>query len=376
MPSEPTLSAHASRNPLKPVQPSRQRQKQSDATKASRALAAELRRDREAAFEARVDEFFQLRADTIEELATEFGKTKDLVTKILVNGKGYGGKRSVNLKNAIAHDLTLQANEAGEDGDLFISKLSGEEYKIYKESLSSTEKTRILKQLSEKRDIRTHGARATNKAVANDVIQTSTLIGKMLVELYERTGTRSAAFFTRAHPNDPAIPCMVDCEATRNFFLDVLKIDHLDVVRKLELWACTRDQEGDDSIQTVQRKLTELVAEGLRKLKNKKIDMKWENYDVEIVSRYGVELANWPKNALPMRRPSKLPASEVRSIVTKLESGEIHWVALSTRQREERAARLEEEGEGGKKRRERSDKGKKRGPRRKKATESDDEQDD
>lgn len=109
MPREVTLSSHASRNPSKPVQPTRKRQSQ--ASKASRALAAEQRDEKETELEAKFTEFFQLREETIADLAEQYDKSVDYIRKVLVNGTGYGGKRGVNLRNAISHDMALKAKE-------------------------------------------------------------------------------------------------------------------------------------------------------------------------------------------------------------------------------------------------------------------------
>jgi hypothetical protein len=97
---------------------------------------------------------------------------------------------------------------------------------------------------------------------------------------------------------------------------------------------------------------------------NKKLDMHWENYDLKIVDKLGVKLVGWPED-VPMRHPSKIPADDARKILEKLQTGAIHWVVLTKKQRAEEAAKIEElRSTGGvKQRKSRSDKGVPRGPR-------------
>ncbi|KAJ7836946.1 hypothetical protein B0H13DRAFT_2368471 [Mycena leptocephala] len=353
------------------------------------------------------------REETIADLAEQYDKSVDYIRKVLVNGTGYGGKRGVNLRNAISHDMALKAKEDGGEGGLFINELSGEDYQQLKATMSEDEKKRLLDQLAASRSLKKHGARATNKAVAMDTLQTSNQIGLMISDLSERTGVRAFAMFTRAHPYDPVVPCVVDSEGTRDFFQDVFKCSDLDAVRKLELWACTHDGADDNKLRTVQKKMNELITEGLCKVKNnKKLDMHWENllypesrsddrmpagrsetgyrkkvpdnnkmtgrpredasttkevyrnYDLKIVDKLGVKLVGWPED-VPMRRPSKIPADDARKILEKLQTGAIHWVVLTKKQRAEEAAKIEElRSTGGvKQRKSRSDKGVPRGPR-------------
>lgn len=109
MPRPATPSAHASRNPSKPAQQPRKRQSQ--ATKASRALATAQRLDQDLALEAKFEEFFQDRENTIVTLAKDFSKSEAYIRKVLTNGVRYGGKRAVSLKNAIRHELSIKAKE-------------------------------------------------------------------------------------------------------------------------------------------------------------------------------------------------------------------------------------------------------------------------
>ncbi|KAJ7144559.1 hypothetical protein C8R44DRAFT_725483 [Mycena epipterygia] len=377
MPRPVTLSAHASRNPSKPVQQPRKRQSQ--ATKASRALATAQRLNQDLALEAKFEEFFQDRENTIITLAKDFSKSETYIRKVLTNGVRYGGKRAVSLKNAIRHELSIKAKEEGEESGLFDIDLSGEEYQHYKDGLSSDEKKRLIEQLEASRELKKHGPRATEKSTSMDAMQTANQIGRVLIDLYERTDVRAFAFFTRGHPDDRSMPCIVDSDGAREFFQDVFESSPLDVVRKFEFWSCTRDKGKKDgnSIDIVRKRLGELVHEGKIK-NNKKLEMSWSNYKIDVVHRLGVELAGWPTK-VTMQRPSKIPAEDARRIVDNLRTGAIHWVVLTAAQRAEVAAEVEElreSGTGKKPRKQRSDKNVPRGPRKKKnAEESDSDSD-
>ncbi|KAJ7137125.1 hypothetical protein C8R44DRAFT_869201 [Mycena epipterygia] len=367
MPRPVTLSAHASRNPSKPVQ--QPRKHQSQATKASRALATAQRLNQDLALEAKFEEFFQDRENTIITLAKDFSKSETYIRKVLMNGVRYRGKRAVSLKNAIRHELSIKAKEEGEESGLFNIDLSGEEYQHYKDGLSSDEKKRLIEQLEASRELKKHGPRATEKSTSMDAMQTANQIGRVLIDLYERTDVHAFAFFTRGHPDDRSMPCIVDSDGAREFFQDVFESSPLDVVRKFEFWSCTHNKGKKDgnSIDIVRKRLGELVHEGLWKIKN--------NKKLEIL---GVELAGWPTK-VTMQRPSKIPAEDARRIVDNLRTGAIHWVVLTAAQRAEVAAEVEElreSGAGKKPRKQHSDKNVPRGPRKKKnAEESDSDSD-
>jgi hypothetical protein len=111
MPKEPTLSAHAARNPTKPVQQPRRRT-ESQATKASRALAAEQRADNDLALTAAFNEIFIQREEDIKTLAKEYSKTEVYIRQVLENSTKYTGKRALSLKNAITHRLSKEARDS------------------------------------------------------------------------------------------------------------------------------------------------------------------------------------------------------------------------------------------------------------------------
>ncbi|KAJ7839847.1 hypothetical protein B0H14DRAFT_3697277 [Mycena olivaceomarginata] len=375
MPKAPTLSAHAARNPTKPVQQPRQRH-ESQASKASRALAAEQRADNDLALTAKFNEIFLQREEDIKTLTRDFSKTENYIRQVLENRTHYAGKRAPSLKNAITHRLS---KEARENGDTYNARdeeinLSGERYRAYKDSLTEEEKKSLLDDLAESRNVKEHGVRATNKAVALDAMQTSSQIGKVIIALHSRTAVRGFAMFTRGHPDDPAMPSFVESDEASKFFEDTFDCSVWDVVRKFELWSCNRDKTNNrNDIDAVRNQITVLVEDALRKITgNKTLTMSWANYKIDIVHTHGVEMAGWPSSVV-LVRPSKMAADAARRILDKLRSGAIHWVALTRSQRAEVAEEVEALHESGavKKRKQRSDKDKPRGPRAKKSKATD-----
>ncbi|KAJ7662903.1 hypothetical protein B0H17DRAFT_1211811 [Mycena rosella] len=306
------LSAHASRNLTKP---------------ASQALATQMRADNNAALTERFKEIFAQREEDIETLARDYHKTENYIRQVLENNVRYTKKRAPSLKNAIVHELSKQARENGEDSNVRNVDISGAEYNAYKASLSEEKRKELIQQLEDYRDLKEHGVRATNKAVAMDAMQTSHQAGRVLINLHLRTGTRAFAMFTRGATDDAAVPCWVDSDESHLFFSEVLGISVYDLVCKFELWSCNRNKgkaDGTD-LDVVRRQITEGTEEGLVKLMGiKNLKMAWTHYKVDIVHEHSVELAGWPEN-IPIARPSKLPAEVARLILSKLKSGGIHW---------------------------------------------------
>ncbi|KAJ7310665.1 hypothetical protein DFH08DRAFT_974348 [Mycena albidolilacea] len=370
MPKEPTLSAHAASNPTKPVQQPRQRN-ESQATKASRALAAEQRTDNDLALTAKFNEIFFQREEDIKTLAKEYSKTEVYIRQVLENSTKYTSKHALSLKNAITHRLSQEARDRGETYNAHDEQinLSGEQYWAYRDALTE-EKKSLLDDLAESKNTKEHGVRATNKAVALDAVQTSTQVGKLILALHSRTAVRGFAMFMRGHPDDPAMPSFVESDEASKFFQDTFDCSVWDVVRKFELWSCNRDKTNNrNNIDAVRKHITELVEDALWKITgDKTVTMSWTNYKIDIVHTLGVEMAGWPSGVV-MVWSSKVAADVARRILDKLRSGAIQWIALTRSQRAEVAEEVEalRESDAVKKRKQRSDKNKLRGPRTKKS---------
>ncbi|KAJ7719765.1 hypothetical protein B0H14DRAFT_2642890 [Mycena olivaceomarginata] len=339
----------------------------SGAAKATASLKKEEARLQRRAYEQDIEAFNEHRDREIARIAKKYGKTDRYV-------------REKNLRNAIKYDRALKARAAGEQKSLedYHNDLQDEiddGAAFDEQSLGKIEYERLMDQLEEKRQTETRGARATNKAAANDARKTSMSIGEQLTNLYERTGVRAFAIFSRGNADDDSLPQAVDSDNALEFFLQEMGTDQLDVMRKFEHYSCTMDEatrKKNDS-KSVRADMSKRLTKGLPSdvplemiLRNTKVVMEYAKYDVVIRGGHGVEMAGWPKD-VPVERAGTMNAETVRRILRMILAGEIRWVSMS---KEARAALIKEQDaqraeSGGTllKRKERSDKGAIRGPR-------------
>ncbi|KAJ7919779.1 hypothetical protein B0H13DRAFT_1605887, partial [Mycena leptocephala] len=349
-----TLSTHATRNPTRAVQQPRQRTK-STASKNTNTLAASNRGAKKRALEDDIEEFYVDFQDKVAALAIKHDRKQQYIKKRLSNGAQFKQRRAGNIRNAIMHDMSKKAKE--DDGALptIRDNLSKEEYLEIKESLTAAEHARLMKQLAEHQAYKHRGIRATNKSLAMDAMQTANRVGEVLEDLFERTGVRAFAIFSRGSPDDSAAPHIVDSDNARQFFQRSFGKSFVDFVLKFEHWSCTEDTGA----LLRMLKAPQLTTSCRGKIKNKKkIDMDYVNYKVDIRHKHGVELAGWPEE-IPFVRPVKLSAEQARDIRDDLKSGTIRWVSLTPTQRKELAKEIEGLLAEGplKPRKERSDKG-------------------
>jgi hypothetical protein len=261
----PATSTHTIRNPGKAVQQVRRHPTASGAAKATAVLQKEEARLQRRAYEQEVESFNKHRDREIACIAKKFGKTDRYVRGVLCHKSSVKTTRRKNLRNAIKYDRALKARAAGtylnasleSKADTFQGEQKSlEDYNndlqdeiddgaaFDEQSLGKVEYDRLMDQLEEKRQTETRGARATNKAAANDARKTSMLIGEQLTNLYERTGVRAFAVFSRGNADDDALPQAVDSDNALEFFLQEMGTDQLDVMRKFEHYSCTMDEGG------------------------------------------------------------------------------------------------------------------------------------
>ncbi|KAJ7860803.1 hypothetical protein B0H14DRAFT_3445774 [Mycena olivaceomarginata] len=227
------------------------------------------------------------------------------------------------------HRLSKEAKDNGDACNVHDGKinLSGKEYQAYKNSLMKEEKKDLLEDLAESKNLKEHGVRATNKAVALDTMQTSAQVGRVIIALHLRTAVHGFAMFTCGHPNDSATPSFVESDMASKFFEDTFNCSVWDIVWKFELWSCNHNKTNNCSdIDAVRNQITVLVEDTLWKMTGDKT--------VTIVHTHGMGIVGWPSSVV-MVRPSKMAADAACRILDKLRSGAIHWVALTRSQRAE-----------------------------------------
>ncbi|KAF8158820.1 hypothetical protein K438DRAFT_1776960 [Mycena galopus ATCC 62051] len=303
---------------------------------------------------AEVEAFQELRHEKVKELAIKYEKDEAFFLKLLANQSQYSATRGLTLWNAFKHDFSKQAKENGDaKSTIELNEELKYKYEELKESMSEDKKKELFAQLEECRELQQKGVRATNKSASADAMQNAARIGEVMKDLYERTGMRAFAMFTCGNPDDPSVPHIEDSDEVRLFFLEHLKMDILDVMRKFKQWSCTRDSGGpkeNHKLSVIMKEISEILSEGL----------------YAIVHQLSVELAGWP-SWVEMTRTSKLSAEHARDIHQKLRSGAIYWVVLTKSQHDVVAKEIEEQRVQGplKPRKQRSDKGEECGPRNK-----------
>ncbi|KAF8347109.1 hypothetical protein F5887DRAFT_882138, partial [Amanita rubescens] len=154
-----------------------------------------------------------------------------------------------NLKNAIIHQKVKELNEGREEG----SRLSMIEVQNMvnieeiMQEITEEEKTELIQQLEDHRELKHKGARATSISAAQDMRCTMQRLTQEADNLASRTGAHIFLFTTRGHVDDRGILGWTATENMEKFFSDVLKIEAWNLLRKFEQWACANDRGGPTS---------------------------------------------------------------------------------------------------------------------------------
>ncbi|KAJ6599946.1 hypothetical protein DFH09DRAFT_901650, partial [Mycena vulgaris] len=365
MSSTPTdATSHASRNPTKEVQEARQRKKGeplSDSQKASRAQSTRDRQITAEDFAVDVDAFYAYRGKVILELATKYHRTPEYIKGLLINASQFKTTRNVSLRNAVMHDISTTA-KAGklpvfpppsyitdlsflEGKTIHITELHTLADEAIVTGFTKEEEEQLIETLREAREHKRVGVRASNVAAAVDTRSTVSEIQDEIMSLYERTGTRGIAFFTRGHLDDSVMPTVVQSGDAIAFCVEVLKKPAIDIVRLFEQWSCSRAQENvqRDNRQSLCAQISRLIEEKLHAIiLNDTVSMSYVNMDVDIKEAWKVEIVGWPTDIAVMT-PSKIKAVErLRRIRDGWLNGTIHWVTMSLERIQELAVDLEE----------------------------------
>ncbi|KAJ6587573.1 hypothetical protein DFH09DRAFT_1274476 [Mycena vulgaris] len=388
MPSRvpPGPSAHSIRNPGKAVIPSRKRASISDAAKASKALTAVMSKERDRRLLEDVDGFWAFRSAEISRMAEKHSVSEDKVRKLVCNTTRLKTKRAPNLRNALIHDMALKAKAAGDVKPLrelqtdLLDAVEDGETTVDPELLDDAEKKRLIDQLVAWRETQHRGARATNKAAAMDGMATARGVGDVLLDLFERTGIRAFAMFSRGNPDDSALPHCVDSDNSLDFFEEMLKVSSLDALRSYESFCCTRDngKKERNDVVSVRKEIVVYMLDGLRRVsKDKVANMSYESFDYDIRHLKKVELLGWPEK-ITFQRPSKMSAKDARTIRDGLKTGTIQWHRMTKAAHAalvaEHDAEQDHTGKGAKRRAARSDKGGKHTQKNKNREDSEDEE--
>ncbi|KAJ7093860.1 hypothetical protein B0H15DRAFT_798935 [Mycena belliarum] len=361
-------TTHASRNPTLDVQRKKNRVgrpkgKLTSSQKATRALQVAQRKVKRRALEEDLDAWFDRRDDYIEELAKKHDRTPDYIKALLTNPTQFKHTRKISVRNAIVHDLALQASARGET--LSLKDLNELADTVMLEPLDPEDVAKWKKQLGESRRLKRVGLRGNNLSAAADARTIVARIEDEIMNLFERTGTRCFALFTRGHVDDGFTPTYAESGGSIDFFLQSTGTHALAWLRRFEQWACVQDRSPRtlETLNAMRHQIQLLVTGGLHGItKNKTLTMSYAHCEVDVQQPWKVKLIGWPED-IPFVNPSKLGTIDrVRRIRDALRNNDIQWVHM----RADEVAALEadierrrKDGTLGKTRKQRSDQGKK-----------------
>jgi hypothetical protein len=107
-------SAHALRNPTRPVQVSRpEKAGPSNASKATQALLAVQTKQRKIELATEVDEFYTYRTEKIADMVLRFNKKEHEIRVLLCNTSQLKAHRKPSVHKAVLHQRSLDLQEEG-----------------------------------------------------------------------------------------------------------------------------------------------------------------------------------------------------------------------------------------------------------------------
>ncbi|KAG6887201.1 hypothetical protein C0992_000146, partial [Termitomyces sp. T32_za158] len=312
--------------------------KKSAAEKATAEVQKAMKKEKKAQLQDDINTFTAQRDKVAQELADKYNLKVEKTRQMLSNALVIKQKRRVNLWNALVSHRGRELNQGCGKGDRVplaeIQEIVRKE--IDEGTYDDVDEDNILEELEDTREIKTQGARSSNKAAALDYQAALSRIREEVRPNQQKTKT-------------------VDTMAS-------LRSECVNLISG-GLRMCIIIFQGFRQLNV---SLEKIVG-------TKNITMSYERYDSEVVERYSVVLRGWPEG-LQFRSPAKITTMEdARVLRDALVSGECVWVKLSRKEKEARAKTRQEKIASGeipvKKRKKRSDAGKPRGPKKSKAGE-------
>ncbi|KAJ7037284.1 hypothetical protein C8F04DRAFT_1257202 [Mycena alexandri] len=319
-------TTHSVRNAHKDVQETRGRKETgplSDAEKATRALAAKARQTNKAALTKDIDEFTAQRDSTIHDLAQKYNKKEEYIRALLLHETQYTKTRVPSLRNAVIHDLSEVAKQAGHA--LKLPELQKRADGVLAGGVSAEEQ-------APHRQLSTKGLRATHIGSAVDSRNVASHIQDELMNLYERTGTRGFALFTCGDIDEAFMPTFAGSGDAIAFCVEVLKMPAVDILRLFEQWALTREADlpEHDDRRSVRAQIASAMEKGLREItQSDSIKMAYTHFKVDIVLPWKVKVVGWPED-IAFDNPSRMAhLASLRRIRDDLRAGLIYWETLT-----------------------------------------------
>ncbi|KAJ7701310.1 hypothetical protein B0H14DRAFT_3650286 [Mycena olivaceomarginata] len=268
-----------------------------------------------------------------EELAETHGMKVKEVKRRLNSGTAFKQKRKTSSYNATVALVMEELNEDLVRGRKYPARVVR---RMLKEDPSLGEKFTEQEieerrmELEQKKLLRSMGVRASTKAAALD--------SKWVMENLARERTWSVfAMFARGDLHDQGIPTSIESRGALKFFRDVFQKSPEDVLALFEMWAVTKNKEGEGvtTLAELQKACGDMIRSGLQLITGKaNIAMNFQNYIKTLVLGRGVGLLVWPDGVDFKRMGKQSSLAPLRILYDHLKDGRTKWVKLSRKQQD------------------------------------------
>ncbi|KAJ7692513.1 hypothetical protein B0H14DRAFT_2651654 [Mycena olivaceomarginata] len=200
-------------------------------------------------------------------------------------------------------------------------------------------------ELEWKKLLRSVSVRTSSKAAALNAKWVLENLTREITNLAERANMVGFAMFVRGDLHDQGIPTSIESRGTLNFFCDVFHKSPDDVMALLEMWAVTKNKEGEvaTSLAELQKDCGAMILSGLRMITGQGEHChELRNYIKVLVQGRGVGLLVWPKEVEFKRMGKQSSLGPLRTLYDHLKDGRTKWVKLSRRQEEKIVEEFEE----------------------------------
>ncbi|KAJ7766269.1 hypothetical protein B0H14DRAFT_3895178 [Mycena olivaceomarginata] len=270
----------------------------------------------------------------------DFEKPEHVIRAILSSACPLKMTHRPSLRRAIIHDRhkSYQDDGISRSMDEIRQELKDdiEDGSFSLKDLDPLEETRLLNQLLQHHGAKNWGIRATSKAAQLDGRLTAAKVRDTLVNLYQRTGIRAFAVFSRSNSDDPTLPYCVDSDDALNFFLQFCNHDSFALMRKFEQWLCVQDESPNEQndLAGACSEVSRMFVDGLRYVTNKPtVKMEYVKYDFAICEMYGVQIMGLPSN-IELVRASLWNLETVHRVRAGLKEGSVCWVKMTKTEHE------------------------------------------
>ncbi|KAJ7312748.1 hypothetical protein DFH08DRAFT_821909 [Mycena albidolilacea] len=334
-------STHRSRNSLAPLIRARPKAKRVRVPN-TRATERKRRESKAQSGRALAHDLWKAHEDRdklAEELAETHGMKVKEVKRRLNSGTTFKQKRKTSSYNATVALVMEELNEDLVRGRKYPARVVR---RMLKEDPSLGEKF-TEQEIEERRmeleqkKLRSMGVRASTKAAALDSKWVMENLAREMTDLAERANMVGFAMFARGDLHDQGIPTSIESRGALKFFRDVFQKSPEDVLTLFEMWAVTKNKEGEGAttLAELQKACGDMIRNGLKLITGKaNIAMNFQNYIKTLVLGRGVGLLVWPDGVDFKRMGKQSSLAPLRILFNHLKDGRTKWVKLSRKQQD------------------------------------------